>query len=100
VARCYSSAVARIALAILVQYLVAPSMIGDRIMPNDGARKSPNDILAEQIVSELSDAGLIPDNRKADLESKLKIGGVNQDDWNLWIDLATAPDRVEEDNDE
>ena len=64
-------------------------------MPNDEARKPPNDILAEQIASELSDAGLIPDNRKTDLESKLKVGGVSQDDWNLWIDLATAPENTE-----
>ena len=71
-------------------------MIGDSIMPNDEARKSPNDILAEQIARELSDAGLVPDNRKADLESNLKVGGVSQDDWNLWIDLATAPDRAQE----
>jgi len=64
-------------------------------MSNDDERKSPNDILAEQIASELSDAGLIPDNRKADLESKLKGGGVSQDDWNLWIDIATAPEDTE-----
>ncbi len=63
-------------------------------MPNDEARISPNDILAEQIVSELSDAGLIPDNRKAGLESKLKVGGVSQDDWNLWVDIATAPENT------
>ena len=69
-------------------------MIRDRTMPNDEARKSPNDILAEQIASELSDAGLIPDNRKADLESKLKVGGVSKDDWNLWIDIATAPENT------
>ncbi len=64
-------------------------------MPNNEVRKSPNNILAEQITSELSDAGLIPDNRKADLESKLKAGGVSQDDWNLWIDIATAPENTE-----
>lgn len=64
-------------------------------MPNDEARNFPNDILAEQIASELSDAGLIPDNRKADLESKLKVGGVSQDDWILWVDIATAPENRE-----
>lgn len=69
-------------------------MIGGRTMPHDEARISPNDILAEQLVSELSDAGLIPDNRKADLESKLKAGGVSQDDWNLWVDIATAPENT------
>ena len=64
-------------------------------MPNDEACKSPNDILAEQIASELLEAGLIPANRKADLESKLKVGDVSQDDWNLWVDIATAPENTE-----
>ena len=64
-------------------------------MSNDEARKSPNDILAEQVTSALLEAGLILDNCKADLESKLKGGGVTQDDWNLWIDAATAPKDTE-----
>ena len=64
-------------------------------MANDEARNFPNDILAEQIASELLEAGLIPANRKADLESKLKVGGVSQDDWNLWVDIATALENTE-----
>ena len=74
-------------------------MIGDHSMSNNKDRMSPNDILAEQIASELSAAGLIPDNRRTDLKSKLKVGGVNQDDWNLWIDIATSPDSEEKNSD-
>ncbi len=59
-------------------------------MTQDTQRKSPNDILAEQITHDLIEVGLIPENRKAELESKLKAGGVSQDDW---IDLATALER-------
>ena len=69
-------------------------------MPDDAEQKSPNEVLAEQIATELFDAGLIQENRKADLESKLKVGGVSQDDWNLWIDLATAPKGTEVNDDD
>ena len=65
-------------------------------MTQDTQQKSPNDILAEEIVNDLIEAGLIPENRIDELHSKLKTGGASQDDWNLWIDLATAPERAEE----
>ena len=52
---------------------------------------NPNDLLASQIVDALVMAGLIKDGHKAALLTKLKSGGVTQDDWNLWIDIATAP---------
>jgi len=58
--------------------------------------KSPNDILAEQIARELVKEGLIPENRKTDFETKLKNRGVSQDDWYLWIDIATVPEKTEE----
>ncbi len=67
---------------------------------NDKVRESPNEKLAGQIARELSKAGLIPENRSGDLEAKLKFGGVSQDDWNLWVDLATAPDRQKGTEDE
>ena len=69
-------------------------------MTQDTQQKSPNDILAEEIVNDLFEAGLLLENHKDELLSKLKTGGASQDDWNLWIDLATAPDRTEEGNDE
>ncbi|MEX0642703.1 MAG: hypothetical protein WD468_08385 [Pirellulales bacterium] len=55
------------------------------------ASQSPNDLLASQITEALVAAGLIKDTHKRLLLSKLKTGGVKQEDWNLWIDMATAP---------
>lgn len=52
---------------------------------------SPNDLLAVEITEALATAGLVKDNHKGELLAKLKSGGVSQDDWGLWIDLATAP---------
>ncbi len=69
-------------------------------MTQDTQQESPNDVLAEEIINDLIEAGLIPENRIDELRSKLKTGGASQDDWNLWIELATAPERAEEDNDE
>jgi hypothetical protein len=54
------------------------------------SRESPNDILALQISEVLVAAGLITDTHKTALLAKLKAGGVRQEDWNLWIDVATA----------
>lgn len=67
-------------------------------MTQDVQQKSPNGILAEELVRGLLEAGLIPEDHKSELERKLKAGGVTQDDWNLWIDLATDPDKAEEVN--
>jgi hypothetical protein len=57
---------------------------------NSVPKKTPNDLLAEEISDALVSAGLVPGNRKDNLLSKLKIGGVKQDDWGLWVDLATV----------
>jgi len=54
-------------------------------------RPSPNELLAVEIADALETAGLVTDNHKSELLAKLKSGGVGQDDWGLWIDLATAP---------
>lgn len=62
--------------------------------------QTPNDVLAFEITEALVAAGLIKDTHKASLLAKLKAGGVRQEDWNLWIDIATAPQvaRREADN--
>ena len=60
------------------------------------SRKSPNDLLAEEVAEALASAGLVPENRRSDLLSKLKVGGVRQEDWGLWIDVATTPRLTEE----
>ena len=54
------------------------------------AAQSPNDQLAAEIADALVEAGLITDRHKAGLLAKLKAGGVRQEDWNLWVDMATA----------
>jgi hypothetical protein len=54
-------------------------------MADDISNKTPNDLLAEEVSAALTSAGLVPDNRKADLLSKLKVGGVKQEDWGLWL---------------
>ena len=51
----------------------------------------PNDLLASQIADALLTAGLIKPTHKDELLAKLKAGGVKQEDWNLWVDMATAP---------
>ena len=66
-------------------------MTGGQIMPNTNAtNQSPNELLAAQIADALVGAGLIKDNHKSELLAKLNSEGVKQDDWGLWIDLATA----------
>jgi hypothetical protein len=59
--------------------------------PPQGPQR-PNDVLAAQIVSALEAEGLVTEHHKAALLAKLKGRGVTQDDWNLWIDVATAPE--------
>jgi len=62
--------------------------------------RTPNDVLAEDIASTLISEGLVPEDKKEQLLSKLKSGTAKQDDWNLWIDLATNPKTPKEDSDE
>ncbi len=69
-------------------------------MTQDAPEKSPNEILAEQLVHHLIDANLIPSDHSSELERKLKVGGVTEEDWNLWVDIATAPEKLETGSDE
>ena len=67
-------------------------MTSDPAAPDAPATlQSPNDILASQITEALFAAGLIKYAHKGPLLAKLKTNGVKQEDWNLWIDVATAP---------
>ena len=69
-------------------------------MTEESEQKSPNEILAEQIVADLIEAGLIPATHKEEAESKLSDEGTTQDDWSRWVDLATAPEGNEETDNE
>lgn len=64
------------------------------------AIQSPNDLLAVEVADALVEAGLITDGHKSALLTKLKSGGVRQDDWNLWVDMATAPEAKDEEADD
>ena len=67
-------------------------MTGEHAMPNATTTpQSPNDILASGIVDTLIVAGLIKEAHRGPLLAKLKSNGVKQEDWNLWIDMATSP---------
>ena len=61
-------------------------------MPNPQPDR-PNDLLAEDVAQALVEAGCIKQHHRDELLTKLKGGGVSQDDWNLWVDLATAQER-------
>ncbi|MBU8933214.1 MAG: hypothetical protein KOO62_04325 [candidate division Zixibacteria bacterium] len=60
-------------------------------MPAEG--KSPNELLAEKISKELVKSGLVKENRRNDLEAKLKTSGISGDDWQRWIKEATAHEK-------
>ncbi|MHB1344944.1 MAG: hypothetical protein ACYCX3_11400 [Thermoleophilia bacterium] len=64
------------------------------------ATQSPNDLLAVEVADALVNAGLIIERHKAVLLTRLKSGGVRQDDWNLWVDMATAPEAPGEEVDD
>jgi hypothetical protein len=62
-------------------------------MPNStGTTQGPNDVLASEITDALVAAGLIKEAHRAQLLAKLKAGSVKQEDWYLWIDMATDPE--------
>ena len=68
-----------------------PVAEGEQRVETRHPNSNPNEVLADEIVAALSLARLIPENRIAELSSKLKIGGVKQEDWGLWVDIASAP---------
>ena len=62
-------------------------------MPDDNDQAlAPNDRLADEIAGALVEAGLITMTHEASLRERLKAGGVKQEDWNLWVDVATSPE--------
>lgn len=67
-------------------------MTGEAAMPGDSTQAlCPNDRLADEVADALVDAGLIQGTHEHALREKLKAGGVKQEDWNLWVDVATFP---------
>lgn len=75
-------------------------MTGGNAVPDDNAQAlSPNDRLANDIADALVEAGLITTTHENALREKLKVGGVKQEDWNLWVDVATSPETEQDGED-
>lgn len=68
---------------------------GDAMPDNNDQALSPNDRLADEIAAALVEAGLITITHEASLRERLKAGGVKQEDWNLWVDVATSPEATQ-----
>ena len=49
--------------------------------------KNPDDIVAEQIVTELREKRLISDSKLKDLTKKLSTGSLSSQDWRLLVEL-------------
>jgi hypothetical protein len=49
---------------------------------------SPNDALAEQVVSKLVDGGLVSKAKAPEVLAKVRSGTATSEDWKLWIDLG------------
>lgn len=69
-------------------------------MTDKSISKTPNDVLAEIITKQLIKAKLIPKNRMVEFKSKLKNGDISQEDWSLWVDVATDPQKNDAKNNE
>ena len=56
--------------------------------PASPAPKTPNEELAELVVVELKNAGLIPDSKVEEITLKVATGVARQDEWLVWIEQA------------
>ena len=50
--------------------------------------KSPNDMLAEDIVTKLAEAGLVSKVKLDEVLAKVKAGTASVEDWRLWVDVS------------
>jgi hypothetical protein len=50
--------------------------------------KSPNDVLAEDVVTKLVEAGLVAKAKLEEILAKVKSGTARVEDWKLWIDVS------------
>ena len=50
--------------------------------------KSPNDVLAEGVATELVEAGLVSKSKLEEMLAKVKSGTASVEDWKLWIDVS------------
>lgn len=54
--------------------------------------KSPNDTLAEDVVTKLVEAGLVSKAKLDEVLAKVKAGTASVEDWKLWIDVSQKKD--------
>ncbi len=54
--------------------------------------KTPDDIVAEQIVSELHEQQLVSEAKLKDLAKKLSTGTLSPQDWRLLVELEVDAD--------
>lgn len=52
------------------------------------AEKSPNDVLAEDVVTKLGEAGLLSKAKLEEILAKVKSGTASVEDWKLWVDVS------------
>lgn len=52
--------------------------------------KTPDDIVAEQIVAELYEQQLVSEAKLKDLAKKLSMGTLSPQDWRLLVELEVA----------
>lgn len=52
--------------------------------------RSPNDVLAEDVVTKLVDAGLVSKAKHEEILAKVKSGSASVEDWKLWVDVSQA----------
>lgn len=50
--------------------------------------RTPNDALADLVVTKLKEKGYIASEKADEVATKLKAGTANREDWKLWVDLA------------
>lgn len=61
-------------------------------MAEAGVRRTPNEDLAASVVALLGAAGLVPKARLAELEKKLVLGTVKEEDWRLLVERGLEED--------
>jgi hypothetical protein len=60
--------------------------------------QSPDDALADLVVTKLREKGLITAEKVTEIRSKFRTGTASREDWKLWVHLAKSDKTKEHDN--
>ena len=63
-------------------------------------QKDPARTLADNIIENLMDAGLVSQAKKAEILAKLTAGTARAEDWGLWTELALEENEAEQEETE